>query len=97
LYAIDNRIRVNPELFEDLKVGLKDGSIHGSQLPSIDLGKYGTTKCILIAKGPNIKKDYIIKEKTIDVVDIAPTISHILGMQAPKNSEGKIIHDMFEK
>jgi len=95
VYAIDNRVRVNEDLFEDLKVGFRDGSIHGSQLPSVDLGKNGTLKTIFIAHGPNIKKGYV-RKKPINVVDIAPTIAHILDIPAPKNSEGTILYDLFE-
>lgn len=95
VYAFDNRVNVDGELFEDLKTGLKDGSIHGAQLPSVDLGENGTIKSMLIAHGPKIKKGYTL-EKPVSILNIAPTISHLLGIPCPKHSEGTIIHELFE-
>ena len=95
IYAGDNRLKISGELFEDIKVGFRDGSIHGAQLPSVDLGEYGTIKSMFIADGPKIKKNHI-RNKPINMVDIAPTIAHILGIPPPKNSEGAILYDIFE-
>jgi predicted AlkP superfamily phosphohydrolase/phosphomutase len=95
VYAIDNRVKVSGELFEDLKVAFRDGSIHGAQLPSVDLGEQGTMKTTFIAHGPNIKRGYV-RKKPISVMDIAPTIAHILDIPAPKDSEGNIVYDLFE-
>ena len=94
VYALDNRIGLD-ELFEDLKIGLPDGSIHGAQLPALDLKEYGTIKSMLIAHGPKIKKDYIV-EKPINIVNIAPTLSHLLDIPAPKNCEGVVIKEILE-
>src|SRR5919198_326505 len=69
IYAVDNRVKVSGDLFEDLKVAFRDGSIHGAQLPSVDLGEQGTMKTVFIAHGPNIKKGYI-RKKPISVIDI---------------------------
>ena len=95
VYAIDNRVKVSGDLFEDLKVAFRDGSIHGAQLPSVDLGEKGTMKTVFIAHGPNIKKGYI-RKKPISVIDIAPTIAYALDIPAPKDSDGNIIYDLFE-
>ncbi|MDE1828713.1 MAG: alkaline phosphatase family protein [Thaumarchaeota archaeon] len=95
IYASDNRLKIGDELFEDLKAGFPDASIHGSQLPSVDMGKYGTIKSMFVAHGPKIRKGYH-REKPIHMTDIAPTIAHILGIAPPKNSEGAILHDIFE-
>ena len=94
-FAIDNRIKVKGELFEDLKVGLKGGSIHGQQLGSVDLKEHGTIKSMFIAYGPNIKKGYTMS-KNIRFIDIAPTISYILGIEAPRDAEGRILYELFE-
>jgi predicted AlkP superfamily phosphohydrolase/phosphomutase len=95
IYASDNRLKVTGDLFEDLKVGFPDASIHGSQLPSVDMGDNGTIKSMFIAHGPKIRKGYV-REKPVHMIDIAPTIAHILNMPPPKNSEGSILHDIFE-
>jgi len=94
-YASDNKLKMSDDLFEDLKVRFPDASIHGSQLPSVDMGKHGTIKSMFIAHGPKIRKGYS-REKPIHMTDIAPTIAHILGIEPPKNSEGAILHDIFE-
>ena len=94
-YAIDNRVKVDGDLFEDLKIGFPDGSIHGAQFPTTDLGENGTMKTVFIAHGPTIKKGYL-RKKPISVVDIAPTVAYILGISAPKDSEGAVIYDLFE-
>ena len=95
VYAGDTRLELKEGVFADLKVGLNGASIHGAQLPSVDLGEYGTIKSMFIAHGPRIKKGYI-KEEPISIVDVAPTISHILDIPPPKHAEGKIIYDLFE-
>lgn len=94
-FAIDNRIKLKGDLFEDLKVGLKGGSIHGQQLGSVDLKEYGTIKSLFVAYGSNIKKGYKM-DREIRFIDIAPTISYILDMPAPKDSEGRILYELFE-
>ena len=94
VYALDNRIGLD-ELFEDLKTGLPDGSIHGAQLPALDMKEYGMIKSMLIAHGPKIKKDYVV-EKPINMINIAPTISYLLDIPAPKNSEGVVIKEILE-
>ncbi len=94
IYAVDNRITAG-DLFVDLKTGLPDGSIHGAQLPSVDLGKYGTIKSMFIAQGPKLKKHYV-REKPINIIDVAPTMAYLLDIPAPKNSEGAIMYDLLE-
>ena len=92
--VIDNRVRVREELFEDVKVGFKDGSIHGQRLPSVYLTNQGTIRSFFIAHGPTIKKGYR-RTKPISLLDIAPTIAYILDIPPPRNSEGRIMHDLF--
>jgi predicted AlkP superfamily phosphohydrolase/phosphomutase len=94
VYVPDNRMRFTGELFENLNTGLPDGSIHGQQLPSVDLGEFGSIRSVLIAWGPKIKKGHVM-EKPVKMVDIAPTISHILGIPAPKHNEGRVLHELF--
>jgi len=95
IYAGDNRLELKEGLFADLKVGLYGGSIHGAQLPTVDLGEHGTIKSMFIAHGPKIRKSYV-REKPINIVDVAPTISYMLNIPPPKDAEGKVIHDLFE-
>jgi predicted AlkP superfamily phosphohydrolase/phosphomutase len=94
VYVLDNRIKLNGDLFEDLKTGLPGGSIHGQQLPSVDLGENGTIRSMFIARGPRIKKGYV-REKPIKMVDIAPTVAYILNIPPPKDSEGTVLYDLL--
>jgi predicted AlkP superfamily phosphohydrolase/phosphomutase len=95
VYVPDNRMRFTGDLFENLKTGLPDGSIHGQQLPSVDLGEFGTIRSLLIATGPTIKKGYEMK-RPVKMVDIAPTIAHCLDLPPPRDCEGAVIRELFE-
>jgi predicted AlkP superfamily phosphohydrolase/phosphomutase len=95
VYVSDNRMRFSGDLFENLKTGLPDGSIHGQQLPSVDLREYGTIRSLLIAHGPNIKKGHVL-DRPVKMVDIAPTIAYLLDMPAPKNCEGAVIRELLQ-
>jgi predicted AlkP superfamily phosphohydrolase/phosphomutase len=94
-YVFDNRVRISGDLFENLRTGLPDGSIHGQQLPSTDWGEYGSMKSLLIAHGARIKKGQVLG-KPVNMVDIAPTIADILEIDPPRNSEGRVIRELFE-
>jgi len=48
---------------------------------------------IFLASGPDIKKG--IKIKDVEIIDIAPTICHILGTSFPYKVDGKIIKEML--
>ncbi len=94
VYALDNRIKFDGNLFMNLKTGLPDGSIHGAQLPALDMKEYGMIKSLFIAQGPKIKQDFVL-ERAVNIIDIAPTISKLLGIPPPKNCEGVIIKEIF--
>ncbi|CEP68286.1 Type I phosphodiesterase/nucleotide pyrophosphatase/phosphate transferase [Moorella glycerini] len=72
-------------------IAAKFQSVHGNTLPTARLGK-GSEQAVFLLAGPGVKKGYR-REKPIHLVDIAPTLSLLLGIPAPRNSEGKIIYD----
>lgn len=47
-----------------------------------------------IAWGPNIKQKFEIEPK---ILDIAPTILHIMGLPIPKDMDGRILKEIFEE
>jgi predicted AlkP superfamily phosphohydrolase/phosphomutase len=49
---------------------------------------------ILLINGPKIKQNYEIKGAC--VVDIAPTILHILDKSIPKDMDGRVLKEIFE-
>jgi predicted AlkP superfamily phosphohydrolase/phosphomutase len=75
---------VNPEF----------NSEHGQHLSTAKLG-LGSMKGTLIMAGPGIKKNYVI-EKTIWLMQVAPTISYLMDIYTPKDTEGAIIYEALE-
>lgn len=79
-----------------VKVG---GANHGPQPPTSETD-FSSNYATFIIFGPGIKKNYV---RPIDflgpifLVDIAPTISFLLGIRPPKHSQGKILYDFLEK
>ena len=68
--------------------------IHGYYLPNVKVGSFSNSS-ILIMKGPGIKKGEKLK-KPVYLMDIAPTISHLLGIPAPSHSQGRILYETLE-
>lgn len=64
-------------------------SIHGSNIPSTRLG-LGSIRVPLIMRGPGVKKGYVMRSR-FRLIDIAPTVSHILDMPSPAQCEGSVI------
>jgi len=70
------------------------GHMHGNSLPTAKIG-IGSMRGTLIMSGPGIKKNYVLK-KTIWLTQVAPTISHLMGIPVPSDTEGAIIHEALE-
>jgi arylsulfatase A-like enzyme len=49
-----------------------------------------------IAVGPNIKKNVRLMGFPSSVFDIAPTILHIYGIQAPRQMRGRVLVNIFQ-
>lgn len=66
---------------------------HGQQLPT---KKYGISSlaALFVMAGPGIKKGQV--GKPIWLMDIAPTIAHLLDVPVPRDAEGRVIHEAFE-
>lgn len=50
---------------------------------------------VFIAKGPQIKKG--AEQKDMEIIDVAPTVLHILDIPVPKDMDGKVLEDIFEE
>ena len=48
---------------------------------------------ILIMSGPGIKHDYNLKE--CSVLDVTPTILHLLGLPVGEDMDGRVLKDAF--
>ncbi len=67
---------------------------HAYYLPTTNFGNF-TVSCPLIMKGPDFKKGIELKN-AVNLMDIAPTLSHLLQIPRPKHSQGRIIHEAIE-
>jgi len=68
--------------------------IHGYYLPNDKVGEFSNSSMLMI-KGPGIKKGEELK-KQVRLIDIAPTISYLLGIPLPSNSEGRVLYEILE-
>lgn len=68
--------------------------IHGYYLPNEAVEPF-TNSSMLIMKGPGLQKGLELR-RPVELVDVAPTISHLLGMPPPRDNEGRIIHEALQ-
>jgi predicted AlkP superfamily phosphohydrolase/phosphomutase len=50
---------------------------------------------VFIAYGPDIKASHEVRNA--EIVDIAPTILHMMGMFVPRTTDGKVLKEIFRK
>jgi predicted AlkP superfamily phosphohydrolase/phosphomutase len=71
---------------------------HGRMLPTYE-STYGTEKAIFIIAGPGIKPGYERPAEQlghIKLLDVTPTLCHLLGIQPPAQAQGAIAYDLLE-
>ncbi|MCJ7649466.1 MAG: alkaline phosphatase family protein, partial [Candidatus Lokiarchaeota archaeon] len=66
---------------------------HAYYLPETKFGNYSISVPLII-KGPEVKKGITLKN-SVDLVDLAPTLAHLLEIPKPKNASGTILHEIF--
>ena len=77
---------------------VRGGANHGCQPPTAET-EFSSNYATFFIIGPGIKKGY---KRPIDflgpvqLVDIAPTISYLLGILPPRHSQGRILYDFLE-
>ena len=75
------------------------GAHHGPMAPTAET-EICSNKAFLVAAGKGIRKNYD-RSRTrlgpVRVLDVAPTISHLLGYCPPKENQGAVIGDFLEK
>lgn len=49
---------------------------------------------VFIVKGPHIRPRY---EVQANIIDLAPTILHVLGEAIPTDMDGRVLHEIFEE
>ena len=85
---------------EDLRSDSVDvvGAHHGPQPPTAETDLASNFAALFIV-GPGIKRGYVRPVDfmgPVQQVDIAPTISYLLGIDPPKHSQGRILYDILE-
>lgn len=66
---------------------------HAYYLPETTLGEYSISVPLII-NGPGVESGITLK-KSLELVDIAPTLAYALNIPQPKNAEGSILHEIF--
>jgi predicted AlkP superfamily phosphohydrolase/phosphomutase len=67
---------------------------HAYYLPSTKFDKFSISAPFIIC-GPGIKEGVVLN-KLVNLIDIAPTLSHILKIPIPLNSQGKVLFEVFK-
>lgn len=92
----DNALKLSIEELMELKDVETSTEIieHHNFLPTV---KHGNTwnRAVCIMSGPGIKKNYH-RRTPIWQIDVTPTICYALGIDPPRQSDGKVIKDFFE-
>ncbi len=82
----------------DIIVAMRPGGLygqgHGIFLPTADYG-ISSLKAVLIMAGPGVKKNYELK-RPVWLVDVAPTIAHLMNIPSPRQAEGKVLYEIFQ-
>jgi len=64
------------------------GAVHW-HLPTASCG-YGSTRAACLLSGPGVARGR--RSAGINLVDVAPTLAHLLGIEPPKHCEGRVVH-----
>jgi len=71
---------------------------HGPQIPTAET-QISSNYAVLVISGPGIKKGYkreVNQLGPVKLVDVVPTISHLIDLSAPAQSQGAILGDFLE-
>ena len=88
--------KVGASALEDNRGQVASG--HGRIKPTSET-RYGTEKAIFSIAGAGIKKGYsrpVEKLGHMRLIDVTPTLCHLLGIQPPAQSQGAVAYDLFE-
>ncbi|HEV2357578.1 MAG TPA: alkaline phosphatase family protein [bacterium] len=74
-------------------------ALHGSQIPTSETTHFTNLACFILA-GPGIRVGYERDWRRyglMRMVDLAPTLAHLLGLRPPRHSTGAVLTDLFER
>jgi len=72
--------------------GLRSLSASHCTLPWASVGYASNRGCLLLA-GHGIRRN--VRAPRVNLVDVAPTLAHYLGIEPPAQSEGRVVHEAF--
>jgi len=67
---------------------------HGQQMASATLG-IGAQHAVFVLSGSGVKKGVHLKGQ-VRQVDVAPTISYMLGFDVPRDAEGGVVYEALQ-
>ena len=70
-------------------------ALHHDYLPTARLGPFKVSSTFIL-RGPGVKRGLRLS-KPVNLVDIAPTIAHLMGMPPPRNCEGRVLWEILEE
>jgi hypothetical protein len=96
--AVYERGALGEPIADRPSIGPGRGALHGSMIPTTETPNFTNMGCMIMT-GPRIKARYerdwerygLMRE-----IDIAPTLSYIMGLRAPSQSSGAVLYDIFE-
>lgn len=62
-------------------------------LPDANAG-YASNRPVFLLSGPGVKKN-ARGDRRVNLVDVAPTLAHVLGIEPPAQAEGRIVREAF--
>jgi len=74
------------------------GATHGPKIPTAETDISSNYATFMVVGG-DAKRGYrrpVERVGPVQLVDVAPTVSHLLGIDPPRHSQGRILRDFFE-
>jgi predicted AlkP superfamily phosphohydrolase/phosphomutase len=74
------------------------GANHGPQLATTETA-VSSNHCLVLMAGPGVRRGHVRDEATLGparLVDLAPTVAHLLDIPPPAQSQGQILWDLLE-
>ena len=95
-HADAEMVNLTSDLVGDVVYALRpefDGA-HGKQLPSVSFG-IGGQHSTFILSGAGVRQGVAL-QRQVRVIDVAPTLCHLLGLPTPRNVEGGVVYEALE-
>ena len=95
-HADAEMVNLTSNLVGDVVYALRpefDGA-HGKQLPSVSFG-IGGQHSTFILSGAGVRQGLAL-QRQVRVIDVAPTLCHLLGLPMPRNVEGGVVYEALE-